>query len=528
MPTVQTLNPERAGSIAPRLPYAAATGEVYLVGRRGSAHVPELRDFLERNLVAFRWIDVDRNPLVRFLDASVGLRRSPLPFFLFPDGTTLEIPTEQDADLARARVALAERVGLHATPSASRYDLVILGAGPAGLTAAVSAASEGLETLVIERHAAGGQAGTSARIENYPGFPQGISGAELAHAAHEQARRFGAEIVIGSEMIESWPEADGTVGFELASGAVVHGRAVIGATGSHYRRLDAHGIDELIGAGIYYGAAPSELVFHRGGDVFIVGGANSAGQAALHAASHARSVTLVVRGPSLSQQMSQYLVERFEEHPAITVLTNTTVVRAVGDGKLERLLLADSRTGVTSEVRADALFILIGGEPTSRCAKGWLRRDEHGFLMTGPDVLAGGGRSSWWKLDRDPYFLEGSHPGVFFAGDVRHGSVKRVASAVGEGAMAVQLVHRYLASSTRRPSSANPSSQPGGGAVGGGAYSSVAGRRIGSVLSSGIAPVAAHDAPPYGGASGKSDSASRTPRSTSKRSHSGACGETRP
>ncbi|HKP17290.1 MAG TPA: FAD-dependent oxidoreductase [Gaiellaceae bacterium] len=424
-------------------------GEIYLVGRRSSPHVPEFRDFLARNRVSFRWIDVDRNPLVRFLDPAEGLRRSRLPFVLFPDGTTLDVSVGQGSDtaFACARAALAKRVGLHAVPSQTDYDLMILGAGPAGLTAAVSAASEGLATLVVERHAPGGQAATSARIENYPGFPDGVSGGELAQAAHDQARRLGAEIVVGTEMFESWPEPDGRVALQLSDGSVVRGRALIGATGSHYRRLDAEGVDDLIGVGVYYGTAPNDLVFHRGDDVFVVGGANSAGQAALHAAAYARSVTLVVRGQSLAAHMSQYLVERLERHEAIAIRTNTRLVRACGEEKLQRLVLADRGTGKTSEVHADALFILIGGEPTSGCAKGWLRRDEHGFLMTGPDVLADGGRGTWWTLDRDPYFLEGSQPGAFFAGDVRHGSVKRVASAVGEGAMAVQLVHRYLAES---------------------------------------------------------------------------------
>ena len=439
-----------ARSESAALPIAppAGAGEVYLVGRRGSPHVPDFRDFLERNRVAFRWIDIDRNPLVRMLDGSGALEDVGLPFCLFQDGTTLEALPDRDgvAGFARTRAALAARVGLHAAPSLETYDVVILGAGPAGLTAAAYAASEGLSTVVVERHAAGGQAGTSARIENYPGFPQGVSGSELAQAAHEQALRLGAEIVIGSEMVESGPGADCSASLTLASGAVLRGRALIVATGSHYRRLDAEGIDALGGAGVYYGSSPSEAAFHRGGDVFIVGGANSAGQAALHAASYARSVTLVVRGSSLAARMSQYLVERCERHPGIAIRTDTKVVRALGEGKLERLVLQDVRTGAEEPVHADALFILIGGEPTSRCAKGWLRRDEHGFVMTGPDVLANGGREQWWKLERDPYPLEGSHPGVFFAGDVRHGSTKRVASAVGEGAMAVQLVHRYLAS----------------------------------------------------------------------------------
>ena len=430
---------------------APSRRELYLIGRRGSPHVHEHRDFLERNRVPFRWVDIDRNPLVRFLDASATLRRRSLPFFLFADGSRLEADPDPDPELAlaRTRVELAARVGLHATPSETDYDVLIIGAGPAGLTAAVYAASEGLRTLVIERHAAGGQAATSTRIENYPGFPQGINGSELAQSAHDQAMRFGAEIVIGSQMLESWAESDGSLAVELADGAVVRGRALIGAMGSQYRRLEAAGIEDLIGSGVYYGSSPSDVLFHRGGDVFIVGGSNSAGQAALQAVDFARSVTLLVRGPSLAHSMSRYLVERCESHPRIDVRTNTRVERVVGDGKLERIVVVDGPSGETDELRADALFILIGGEPTSSCARGWLRRDDHGFLITGPDLVEEEGRDPSWPLQRDPYFLESSQPGAFFAGDVRHGSVKRVASAVGEGAMAVQLVHRYLAAAGR-------------------------------------------------------------------------------
>jgi len=234
----------------------------------------------------------------------------------------------------------------------------------------------------------------------------------------------------------------------LADGAVVRGRTVIGAMGSQYRRLEAGGVDQLLGSGVYYGSASSDVLFHRDGDVFIVGGANSAGQAALHAAEFARSVTLLVRGPSLADGMSQYLVERCESHARIAIRTNTRVTEVVGKGKLELIRVCDADTGEAEELRADALFILIGGEPTSSCARGWLRRDAHGFLVTGPDILDDTGQEEW-PLARDPYFLESSRPGVFFAGDVRHGSVKRVASAVGEGAMAAQLVHRYFTEAVR-------------------------------------------------------------------------------
>jgi thioredoxin reductase (NADPH) len=428
------------------LPQPATPGETYLVGRRRSLHVSEYRDFLERNRVPFRWIDIDRNPLVRHLGAAEALRKRQLPFFLFPDGSHFEAhsgPTPEQA-LTQTRAELAVRVGLHASPDDELYDVAIIGAGPAGLTAAVNTASEGLHTVVVERHAPGGQAATSARIENYPGFPQGISGSELAQSAHDQAIRLGAEIVVGTEMLEVWPEGDGTLALVLVTGEVVKTRSLIGAMGSQYRELKAEGVADLIGAGVYYGLTRADIIFHRNGDVFVVGGANSAGQAALHAAEYARSVTILVRGPSLADDMSRYLVERCEAHQRIKVRTNARIKAARGDGRLEQIELVDRLTGEEETLRADALFILIGGEPTSSCAQGWLTRDEDGFLITGPDLLDEPDRGSW-PLTRDPYPLESNQPGVFFAGDVRHGSVKRVASAVGEGAMAAQLVHSYFA-----------------------------------------------------------------------------------
>jgi thioredoxin reductase (NADPH) len=433
-------------------PSADHERDVYIVGRRHSPHVQELRDFLTRNRVAFGWVDLDHDPLVRALGARVpdGLR---MPVFVYPDGSLTEWPAddEDEMNLTLARAQLAERVGLHTRPDKDLYDVVIVGAGPAGLTAAVYAASEGLDTVVVEHHAPGGQAGTSSRIENYPGFPDGISGSDLAAAAFDQAVRFGAEFVIGCDFASAAADDEGYAHVTLVNGAVVRGRAGIGATGSHYRRLDAPGVKELLGAGVYYGSAPREAAYHRDGQVFVVGGANSAGQAALYLAEFAAHVTLVVRAKSLADGMSQYLVSRVEAHPRISVRTNARVVRAMGNERLEALDLDDA--GTIDSLDADALFILIGGEPTSERVD-WVRRDGAGFVLTGPDVLADGGRGTWWKLERDPMFLESSTPGIFFAGDVRHGSIKRVASAVGEGAMAVQQVHRYLAEQKDRRSSA--------------------------------------------------------------------------
>ena len=308
--------------------------------------------------------------------------------FLFPDGSRLEPFDDEDEERSflRTRAELAERVGLYARPSLDLYDVAVVGAGPAGLTAALYAASEGLSTVVVERHAPGGQAGTSARIENYPGFPNGLSGQELAEAAHEQAVRFGAEIVLGSEIGDGGTGEEGEIVFDLANGSVVRARAAIGATGFDYRRLDAEGVDDFVGVGVYYGASPSDVLYHRGDDVFVIGGANSAGQAALHLAAHARSVTLLVGGESIEEQMSQYLVDRCR-HSAITVRTDTRIVRALGDGKLERIVVESG--GEELELPADALFIFIGGTPSTASCRYGLVRDPQGFVVTGPDATTG-------------------------------------------------------------------------------------------------------------------------------------------
>jgi thioredoxin reductase (NADPH) len=430
----------------------------YLLARRKMPGTPVLRSFLVGNSADCQWIDLDSDPLVRLLGAPEELDRVATPTLVLPDGMRLEAPpgyhavfmtppariaeNEEYLEAAAWRGRLAEALGLHARPEQASYDVAILGAGPAGLTAAVYAASEGLRTLVLERHVPGGQAGTSPRIENYPGFPSGISGYDLARSTYEQATRFGAEIVVGVELVRSTTQ-DGAFLLHLTNGAAVTTRAGIVATGVLYRRLDVPGIRELLGAGVYYGTAPTESAAYRDADVVILGGANSAGQAALHLAEFARTVTVVVRSSTLELGMSHYLVERIEQAPNIAVRTDSEVVRAVGDGRLHHLVLRNRRSGDEADVQADALFIHIGGVPLTAGVEGWLRRSSKGFVLTGPDLPEGDDAPAW-PLERNPLFLETNRPGMFAAGDVRHGSTKRVASAVGEGAMAVQFVHTYL------------------------------------------------------------------------------------
>jgi len=336
-------------------------------------------------------------------------------------------------------------------PSDDLYDVVIVGAGPAGLTAAVYASSEGLRTLVCERHAPGGQAGTSSRIENYPGFPEGVGGAELAAGTYRQARRLGAEFLIGVEIESAHPESDQTIDLTLTSGARLRGRSGVLATGVAYRELNAPGVAQFVGRGVHYGSATEAAARYEGSHVVVVGGANSAGQAALHLAAHARRVTVVVRGETLARGMSRYLVDRIEAHERIDVRTRTHVTRVEGGDWLEQV----TATGPDGEESLDArgTFVLIGGEPLTAGVNDWLRCDAGGYLMTGPELYAEADRS-WWPLTRDPLFLESSQPGLFVAGDVRHGSIKRVASAVGEGATSIALVHSYLAAmdGEKRPS----------------------------------------------------------------------------
>ena len=406
---------------------------IKVIGHRWSARSSAVREFLARNQVSYRWYSTDEPEGKRLLAAAGqdGLR---LPLVVTPDGTTLVEPTDQE---------IAAQVGLATTPAAQFYDLVVIGGGPAGLGSAVYGASEGLRTVLVERSATGGQAGQSSRIENYLGFPDGVSGAQLADRARRQANRFGAEILTAREVTElEVGGASHTIHF--ADGSEISAHCVILATGVSYRQLEAPGLTELTGCGVYYGSALTEAESCRGHHVYIVGGANSAGQAAMYLARHAKSVTILVRGPSLTASMSYYLIQQIEQESNITVRTGTVVDAAHGSGHLEQLTLRDVASGQTELVEAQWMFIFIGAAPLTDWLDGTVMRDSHGFIKTGPDLTDDGRPPAGWGLDRVPYHLETNVPGVFVAGDARAESAKRVASAVGEGAMAVMLVHRYL------------------------------------------------------------------------------------
>jgi thioredoxin reductase (NADPH) len=357
-----------------------------------------------------------------------------LPVVFFPDGSYVVQPGQRE---------LAEKLGMQTRPTQPFYDLVIVGGGPAGLAASVYGASEGLRTILVEMNAPGGQAGTSSSIENYLGFPGGISGADLARRAATQARRFGAEILTAQD-VRGIRREDPYRVVTLSDGSELRGYAVLIASGMEVRQLDAPGVAELAGAGVYYGAALTEASTYRGRDVFVVGGANSAGQGAMFFSRHARSVTMVLRGHRLSAGMSQYLVDRINETPNVTVLPDTVVDSVRGNACLEAITLRHAETGETREVAAAAMFIFIGTAPRTSMVEGFVERDPQGFILTGRDLLQGARRPAGWMADRDPFLFETSVPGVFAAGDARHGSGKRVASAVGEGSATVSMVHEYL------------------------------------------------------------------------------------
>ncbi|MEU1003478.1 FAD-dependent oxidoreductase [Streptomyces tibetensis] len=404
-----------------------------VVGHRWSSRSSDVREFLARNQVPYRWYSSDE-PEGRRLLAAAGEDGLRLPVVITPDGTPLVEPEAVD---------LAARVGLATTPTADFYDLVVIGGGPAGLGAAVYGASEGLRTVLVERSATGGQAGQSSRIENYLGFPDGVSGAQLTDRARRQASKFGAEILTAREVTAL--EVNGAARVvRFSDGSAVAAHSVILATGVSYRQLAAPGCEELTGCGVYYGSALTEAPSCQDQDVYIVGGANSAGQAAMYLSRGAKSVTLLVRGESLSASMSHYLIQQIEESPNIQVRSRTVVESAHGDGRLERLTLRDVDSGQTEQVDAQWVFVFIGAAPLTDWLDGTVLRDERGFILAGPDLSADGRPPQDWELDRPPYHLETNVPGVFVAGDARSESAKRVASAVGEGAMAVMLVHRYL------------------------------------------------------------------------------------
>jgi thioredoxin reductase (NADPH) len=424
---------------------ARPADEVAVIGDRWSARSFAVRDFLARNEVPYRWLLAEQPEAARLLSAAGhDAATTRLPVVLAPgrppgsDGPQVLVDPDD--------TALAEHVGLSTRPQREFYDLAIVGGGPAGLGAAVYGASEGLRTVLVEEHATGGQAGQSSRIENYLGFPDGLSGAQLADRARRQVAKFGAE-TLAARSVTGLESAGGAHVVRFADGTSVAAHTVLLATGVSYRTLEGPGLAEFTGRGIYYGAALSEVSACADEDVFVVGAANSAGQSAVNLARSARSVTMLVRGPGLEASMSAYLIEQLRALDNVSVLTCTEVVAAAGDGHLRSIVVRDRQSGQERELAASHVFVFIGALPRTAWLEGTVQRDAHGFVVAGPDLHRDGDRPPGWALERAPYHLETSVPGVFVAGDARADSVKRVASAVGEGAMAVMLVHRYLAQS---------------------------------------------------------------------------------
>ncbi len=409
---------------------------IRVLGTRWSPRSYELRDFLARNHVPYQWIDVElsaNDPETKLLLGALGPDASSLPVVLFPDGTKL---------LESVPADVAQKVGMRTRAQTSFYDLAIIGGGPAGLAAAVYGASEGLHTVIVEREAPGGQAGMSSRIENYLGFPNGLSGGDLARRAVVQAQRFGVEI-LSQEATGVRTEGSYRI-IKLADGNEISCHALMVATGVQWRRLETPGIDRLQGAGIYYGGGSTEALSCKGETVYVVGGANSAGQAAMNFARYADRVVILVRGSSLASTMSQYLIDQIQRTPNIQLWTHASVTEAHGEVHLEEISVLCTDTNKTERVPASAMFIFIGALPRTDWLGTLVERDDRGFILTGPDLIWDGKRPKGWTLDRDPFLLETNIPGLFAVGDVRHGSVKRVASGVGEGSVAVQFIHQYL------------------------------------------------------------------------------------
>jgi thioredoxin reductase (NADPH) len=392
-----------------------------------------VRDFLSRNLIPYQWVDLDLDAPARALVEATPDGMSRLPVVMFPDGTMLAQPAPRE---------LAERIGLSTAPTQPFYDVVVIGGGPAGLAAAVYAASEGLRSVLVERDTTGGQAGTSSNIENYLGFPSGISGADLARRATTQVRRFGAEIVSAQEVM-SISRTDPYRIVTLSDGSTLGCFAVVVASGMEVRQLETPGMSGLVGRGIYYGAALSEAARYRDTHVVIVGGGNSAGQGAMFFSRYARQVSILVRTPTLSA-MSQYLVDRIADTRNIDVQPTTAVQAVRGDGRLESITLVDTQSGATRDLAAAAMFVFIGSAPRTQMLTDVVMRDGGGFILTGRDLLVDGKWPASWTLERDPFLFETSVPGIFAAGDARHGSSKRVAAAVGEGSATIGMVHEYL------------------------------------------------------------------------------------
>lgn len=410
---------------------------VRVIGNRWCPDCYRVRDFLARYHIPYHWLDIeapDQQADAKRLLKSIGSNSDSWPLVLFPDGECLSRPTDQK---------LAGKLKLHTKADTDFYDLVIIGGGPAGLAAAVYGASEGLNTVLVDREAPGGQAGLSSRIENYLGFPTGLSGSDLARRAVAQARRFGVEILSPCEATAI--RVDGPYRYvKLNSTTEISSHVVLIATGVQWRRLDLPGLDRLLNAGIYYGASSAQALACKDEDVYVVGGANSAGQAAMNFSLYARRVVMLVRGNSLSSSMSQYLITQIKETPNIQVEFGTTVTAVNGDGHLESITLHCAATGDTRTIPASALFIFIGAVPRTEWLDGVVERDELGFVLSGRYLMRDGRRPLAWQLSREPWLLETSVPGIFVAGDVRHSSVKRVASGVGEGSIAVQFIHQYL------------------------------------------------------------------------------------